>query len=62
MHLYDMYVLGFTLDCDWTGDKGEKGISMKFVKCPDITKDDRSANAVAVVNTPSAAAAHTHSI
>ena len=46
----------WTLECS-NGDKGEKGISMKFVKCPDITKDDRSANAVAVVNTPSAAAA-----
>lgn len=33
---------GITLDCNWTGDKGEKGISMKFAKGPDTAKDDTS--------------------
>ena len=34
---------GITLDCDWTGDKGEKGISMRFATGPDITDSTCSA-------------------
>ena len=33
---------GITLDCDWTGEKGEKGISMKFAVGPGNSRDGNS--------------------
>ena len=46
---------GITLDCDWKGAKGEKGISMAFPSSDEESKQRRSAAVIDVKAPPEVA-------